>query len=118
MLSAADLAAMRITQEATMTESCVRRRPVYVTDAFGRQVPASSDVATYPCRLGAPSTRELEAAGRLAELPGVMVTLPFHADVRHDDRLEVGGRVLRVVGILRYGAWQTAIRALAAEVTP
>lgn len=118
MLSDADLAAMRAAQEATMTESCARRRPVYTTDAFGRQVPTATALATYPCRLGMPSTRELEAAGRLAETPGVIVTLPHDADVRHDDRLEVGGRALRVAGVLVYGAWQTALRVLAVEVAP
>ncbi len=117
MLSAADLAAMRTTQEAALPDTCVRSRPQYSSDGRGGQTVGTPNTTTFACRIAPTSGRELEVAARLTSAVAYTVTLPAGSDVRAEDSLAVGGRTLQVIAVLAGGAWETARRVLCVEVT-
>ena len=114
MLSATDLATMRATQALALPDTATRTRKVEAPDGMGGYTTADS-TTTYACRVAPTSGRELEIAARLTSAVAVTVTLPYNADVVASDTLTVNGRLYKVLAVLQGGAWQTALRVLAAE---
>ena len=116
MLSAAEVAAMRATQGEALPDTCSRERVTLTADGTGGHTQETATVA-YTCRVSPTSGRDLEVAARLTSERTLTVTLPWDADVISEDALLIGGRRLEVIAPLVGGAWQTALRVLAVEVT-
>ena len=114
MITDAELAAMRGAQEAALPTAATIQRRTLVDAGDGTYSETWATTATM-CRIAALSARELEIAARLNVAATFMVTLPYDADVRGDDRIVAGGRTLRVTGILSGGSWETARRVWAIE---
>ena len=118
MLSDADLAAMRATQEAAMTETCTRRRTPLVSDSQGGYTKGTATTATLACRVssrGLPQEYLHLSAATGKEFR--MVTLPHGSDVKRTDDLVIGGVVHRVIGFASAGDWETALRAVCEVVS-
>jgi SPP1 family predicted phage head-tail adaptor len=112
-----EIALDRADQALWLPDLCTRSRPVLSDDGRGGQIVGTPDTRSYACRLAPTTGREAEVAARLVGKTTLTVTLPHDADVRAEDTLTVGARTLHVVAVLRGGAWQTALRVLAVEVT-
>lgn len=117
-ITAGELALERAEQQRWLPETCTVRRVTYTQSAYGSTAESWANANTYACRVSpAASPRELALAGRQVHEAGLVVTLPYGADVRPDDRLVVGARTLEVTGVVTGGAWQTVLRVLAKEVS-
>jgi SPP1 family predicted phage head-tail adaptor len=116
MLSATEVAAMRAIQGEALPDTCSRERVTLTADGTGGHT-QKTDTQSYACRVAPTSGRDLEIAARLTSAVTFTVTLPWDADVISEDALLIGGRRLEVIAPLVGGAWQTALRVLAVEVT-
>lgn len=116
MLSATEVAAMRTIQGEALPDTCSRERVTLTADGTGGHT-QKTDTQSYACRVAPTSGRDLEIAARLTSAVTFTVTLPWDADVISEDALLIGGRRLEVIAPLVGGAWQTALRVLAVEVT-
>ena len=118
MLTAEELAAMKLMQESALPDTCMRTRTPLVSDGMGGQKEGTPVMACYACRLsnrGVPS--QYEAMGAALGQQLWMVTLPCDADVIAEDVLTIGAQTMRVLGIASGGEWQTATRAVCVEVS-
>ena len=110
MLSAAELAQMRATQERTLVEACSIVRSTLASDGAGGQT-SSTSAASSLCRVAPSNNMPQDRAMAGAQQAQVLwrVTLPASADVTPSDRIVVGARTFEVIGV--YGPW-SAVTAL------
>jgi head-tail adaptor len=111
VLTSDELADMRTAQDAALPDTCAIYRKSRSVDEAGGIVETRAKVADAACRVTRQRPRELQQGGKDVILADWVVTLPYGTDVRSDDEIETGGRVLRVVGLLN-ASWRTAERAL------
>ncbi len=118
MLTAAEIADMRATQDMALPSSCAISRVALTSDGAGGQTESWSTNATVSCRLGAlgNSGAERVIAERLTSVTPFVVTLPAGTDVLPKDRIVVDGRAFEVVVVLDKAAWETARRVAVTEV--
>ena len=113
MLTVAEIAAMRVTQESALPETCTRSRYPLVSNGAGGYTKAAAETITLDCRVssrGMPDEylRQSVATGRHL----MMVTVPQGSDVRHTDELTVSGVTYRIIGFASVGDWETAMRCV------
>jgi len=102
-----------------MPESCVVWQPAKTTDGMGGETVEYTWTHSYPCRVASNGIpQQYLAAAKLMDRTAYMVTLPYDADVKDGDHLEIvlTGLTLEVMGVVRGVTWQTAIRALCQKV--
>jgi head-tail adaptor len=98
-LLAGELALARSDFETTLlTETCTIRRVVRTQTDSGGYTEVWSDAATVACRIGQPSTRELQLGGAMAEDADAIARLPALTDIRGADRLVRGSDTFEVMG--------------------
>lgn len=113
---AAELAGFREEAEAYLPDSCLVLRPTRTLDTVGTWTTVGTAVAhTYPCRRRAGSPREFTVGEQLAGEVLWTVTLPYDADVNHDDLLSIGGDTLRIVGAATGGSYASALQLVCRE---
>lgn len=120
MIDARTLAEMKTRQQAAMPDSCVVKRLTRASDGAGGSTESWATAATVACRYAPARGAEQQAAGKLAAVGVWTVTVPQGTDVRATDRLVIGTRTFEVVTTAAGsvdGAWETALRVLATEVT-
>jgi hypothetical protein len=118
MLSDADLATMRATQEVALPETCTRVRTPLVADGQGGYTKGTATTATLACRVssrGLPSEYLQMATATGKELR--MVTLPHGSDVKRTDTLLIDGVTYQVIGFASAGDWETALRVVCEVVS-
>lgn len=116
MLSATELAAMRVVQAATMTSTAVVTRIARTSDDMGGWT-QSETTHSLACRI-APSANMPTAsiyAGRLAEGLPWRLTVAAGADVQEGDRVTVDGRGFEVLGVMGPYTNETARVCVCAE---
>lgn len=111
MLTPRELEEMRTVQAGALPDTCALYRKSRSVDAAGGITETRTKVADFACRVARARPREIQQGEKPVILADWVVTLPFGTDVRADDEIETGGRVLRVVGLLN-ASWRTAERAL------
>jgi len=118
MLTTRDLTAMRDTQYEALPETATIRRTTETSDGMGGRQPATSDVGVTPCRLAplGQSAQERVIAERLTGMTAYVATLPAGTDVRMEDEISIGARVLRVIAVLGR-SYETARRVVCVEMT-
>lgn len=118
MLSAAEIAAMRATQEEALPDTCVISRPTWTTtDQGGRKEGTPSTVATEACRVMVASRQaERVQGGRYGDLPQYVFTLAHDTAAQSGDYLAYDSESYQVIGRLEDGAWETATRLVAVRV--
>jgi len=117
MLTNADLAYMRATQEDALPDSCTRERTPMVADGQGGFIAGTPVVVTLPCRKASRGIPDHYMAMQAAQGKQLwMVTFAYGADVRARDVLTIGGVDMTVLGLASGGAWETAVRAVCVEV--
>lgn len=111
MLTADELTAMRAAQASILPDTCVIWRKSRSVDAAGGIVETRAKVADSACRVTRNQPREIQQGEKAVILADWIVTLPYATDIRSDDEIETGNRVLRCVGLLN-ASWKTCERAL------
>lgn len=119
MISAAELAAMQATVNASLPETCtVQRVTSQSANGYGGTTDTWSTVATLAC-LDEPAGRtpaEREITGKLQAVSARTVTLPAGSDVRASDRLVQNGKTLHVVAPLTREAYDLNLQVVCTEV--
>lgn len=120
MLSASQLASMRLAFDASLPDQAQVLRIARAPDGQGGSILGWTVVATLPCRVMPPQlmAREEPRAGRVTSVTPWTVTLPAFADVLVSDRLVTlddalarglggpGGRTLEVSAVRGPRSWQ------------
>lgn len=118
MLSAHELAALRVAHREALPETATIRRMTEASDGMGgrRKMPATLSVEL-PCRLAplGQSAQERIIAERLTGVTAYVATLPAESDVQMEDELEIRGHTLRVIAILG-SSFETARRVACMEM--
>jgi hypothetical protein len=113
MLSATDLAAMRLAQAEALPGTCTILRATSAHNAIGEMALTWQTVGTaVPCRLR-PQTRigDLRSIGGQQQLVGQwVVTLAYGANVCNGDRIVIGGDTYEVIATQQDEDWLTATR--------
>lgn len=121
MLSAVEIAAMRALQDEALPDTCTIMRATSVSDGMGGMTSTWANVATdVACRLATTASYR-PAEGVTADMVALtvmhMLTLPALTDIESADRVDVGGTVYEVAGVLSPGgATETARRVLLSKV--
>lgn len=117
MLTDAELALMRATQETSMPETVHVQRLTRVTDSAGGWSEVWATVATTEGRLAEEAWKdaEQEIAGRTGAVYKVVITLPYDTELTEQDRLQIDSVQYQVIGIARRSN-KTALRISCAEV--
>lgn len=118
MLSAAMLAAMQATANASLDVSVtIKRNTAGVSDGAGGSSEVDTTIATVNGNLAQPSGQLMQNYDYLIGTTTTwMVRLPVGTNVLENDILLVGSLKLRVQAILQPQSYQTSLRLLAAEV--
>lgn len=112
-----DLKRMRTDQEKLMTETVYVQRLSKTSDGAGGYTETWSTVATTKGRI-APSTQsgsEELIGGKISPTAEYVITLPWNADVRHSDQLQITGIQYDVVKV-EERTRKTALRVLCNRV--
>lgn len=118
MLTAAEIAQMRVTQAAALPDTGTVQRKSAPADGRGGQAVSYTDFATgVNCRLGQgqgakPGTRGDRIDTRI---PWV-VTFAYNQDIRSTDRIVIGGRTFEVISLEDHTEWMTALRVNCIEI--
>ena len=116
MLSAADLAAMRTTQEAALPDTATIKSATSGRSDTGGVTTSWGGTTAVACRLSSRGVpEEYLAMGAERGVQYWMVTLPYGTAVTADNRLVIGTRTLEIVGFASGGKWETALRAVCKE---
>lgn len=99
MLSSLELEALRSDLEDTLPDTATIERPSYTADGYGGQTVRYAKVDEAACRLIPTRVTEEMIASGLRAVTAWRVILPAGTDVQAEDRLTVGIRTLRVVGV-------------------
>ena len=113
MLTAAEITAMRETQEQALPDICTRNRYPLTSNHAGGYTKGAAESIVLPCRVssrGLPDEYLRQSAATSRHL--MMVTVPHGSDVRHTDELVCGGVTYRVIGFASAGVWETALRCV------
>ena len=116
MISAADVAAMRLEQEAWLDGTATIYTATRTSDSAGSSTVAWVATGTAACRLMPMSARESVWSAAVREAAEWVVTLPHSVTVTHAQRIVVDGRTLDVVGVENRHSIDTATRAACVEV--
>ena len=122
MLSAAELASLRATVEASLPDTAAIHRPNRVSDGQGEYkegTPATIAVATVKCRVSpaGKSAEERIIADRLGQAMAWAITVPPETDVKRTDRVIVNGRTFEVAQILGPRSYEVSRRVVAIELS-
>lgn len=117
MLTAAELAEMRSTQEQAMPGTCVISRKTLASDGMGGFTEAWAAAGTVIGRVwpATESGAERLIAERITEADAWIVTLPHGTDVVAKDRITESGRTFEVISGIAH-TWETARRVVCVEV--
>lgn len=114
MLTSADLAYMRTTQQAALPDACnIYHVSGTTTNDIGETVPAypgEPDLRNEPCRYLELSGQDLINAQAVDERITAELTLSVSAEVRQDSKIELLGRTWHVSRVWTEHAWSTALR--------
>ena len=121
MLTSAELTAMRSVQTEALPDTCHILRLGGTADGMGGYVESWGTAGTaVACRFAPTGGAESSVAGKLSEIATYSFTFSQGQDVRAADRLKYGTRTFDVSTLAAGnvdGAWQTAVRVVAVEVT-
>ncbi len=118
MITDLELVMMRETATAALPATAQIIRSVPFADGAGGTTMTDSVIGVCPVRIGQASQSQLAVyADRLVGLTGVTLTVPVGTAVQPRDRLIIEGRTFDVIGAPDGGAWATAVRLMATEVT-
>lgn len=115
-LTAADVAGMRSTLDASLPDSCAIVRDTLASDGAGGQVATPVTVATIACRIGPVTAiaRDLEAitSGEVQARGSWVVTMPAGTDVTERDRITSAGVTYEIVAVPAPRSWEIGRRVL------
>lgn len=118
MLSAAELAAMRVVQTAALPGTAVIERCTLASDGMGGYDQTWAAAGTVAARLYPQNTRvvaeSVMGGAQVISETRWFVTLPVGSTVTAADRLVIDGRSWEVMSVNNSEMWQTAVRC---EVT-
>lgn len=117
MLTAAELAEMRSTQEEAMPGTCVISRKTLASDGMGGFTETWAAAGTVTGRVwpATESGAERLIADRITEADAWVITLPHGTDVVAKDRIVEGSRTFDVIAPLPHD-WITAKRVVCVEI--
>lgn len=117
MLTADQLASMKVTQGAALNTTCTIKQRTFSADTVGGRTESEANRATnVACRLGpyrAPT--EGVVAEQLAGHEAFVLTLPAGQAIEVTDRVVIGSDSYEVVGVESAGTWETARRVILAR---
>jgi hypothetical protein len=114
LLSAAELAACRAVQASSFDLTATQQR---ATDDGWGTIAGPTTIATFACRLGTPTGPMLTTlAAQLGNVPSWALTCGVDVDLRVGDIVVIGADTLRVHAVLEPASYNTATRAIVAEV--
>lgn len=114
LLSAAELASARALQAASFDLTAIQQR---LSDDGWGTVTGPTTIATIACRLGTPTGPLLATlAAQVGSTPVWALTCGVEVDLRIGDQLLIGSDTLRVHAVLEPASYNTATRAIVAEV--
>ena len=121
LLSAAEIADMRSTQNGTMPDTVVIQRFTTASDGMGGLTETWAAVGTVTGRLSPMSQNqgfgdERITADRVTDREEFVITVPQGSTVYHRDRLVVGSRTFHVELVSEHAAWETALRCYCTEI--
>lgn len=118
MLTAAELASMRTTQEEAMPDTCTLKRPTWTIAGNNAKTPGvPTTIGTYACLVSvATQSWQRIVGGSYGDVPQFVFALPYGTDVRTTDHIVYDGERYEVVGLLANNAWMTAVRAVCVRV--
>jgi hypothetical protein len=96
-----DLANLREDVAQTLRSTCEVLTHSYVSDGAGGRKQVSTITATYACKLGNPSQRELELAQRSTQKWIMAVVLPWNAVVNTKQQLRINSTVYEIVEVIQ-----------------
>lgn len=99
MIPSSELALLRADLTGVLADSCAVVRVTRTQTDSGGWTETTTTLPSQPCRIGPLGGRERIAGGKIAEEADLVMTLPFDADIRWDDRVEHGGKTYEVVSI-------------------
>lgn len=113
MISADQLASMQTQLEASLHQTCTRRRWPDVADGYGNLVRDTANPVdvVYPCRL-VPAPGNESTVDRDVQTSEASVLLPHDADVAGGDALVIDAAVWEVLGPAVTQSWATHLRVL------
>jgi len=118
MITAGELAVMRLAQAGALPDTCTIRRATPGVDSIGQPTLSWSDqVKNVACRLSQRRAVEEVAGERVVRVTGWVLTVAHGTDLTAADRVKVGARTFEVVGVSTGQSWSTAVRAELVEVT-
>lgn len=97
--SAGIVATARRLTARLMTDACTVVRVTRTQTDSGGWTETTTALPTQPCRIGPLSGRERIAGGKVAQEADLVMTLPFDAGIRWDDRVEHGGESFEITAI-------------------
>lgn len=117
MISAADLAAMQATANASMDTSIAIQAVNRTSDGAGGFTESWATSSTVNGNLAQPTGQMMQNYDFLiGPLATWMVRLPVGTSVSRDNQLVIGSLTLRVQVVLQPQSYQTSMRLLASEV--
>lgn len=99
MIPSSELALLRADLTGVLADSCAVVRVTRTQTDSGGWTDATTTQSAQPCRVGPLSGRERIAGGKIAQEADLVMTLPFDADIRWDDRVEHGGESFEITAI-------------------
>ncbi len=118
-LSNLELARMRRVADAHLPDGVVISRPTYNSDGQGGRTTTYATVYNGPGRvspINSVNGADAVVADRLGGAQGLWVTVPWHVEVRLEDRVVSGGRTYEVRAEDAPRAYPISHRVLCAEV--
>jgi len=100
-IEADDLANLREQIGQTLRKTCEVLTYSYESDGAGGRKKVSSVAATYACKLGNPSQRELELAQRLTQKSIMAVVLPWNAVVSTKQQIRINSVVYEIIEVIQ-----------------
>ena len=116
LLSAVEIAEMRITLNRTLPDTAPIERDTQVSDGAGGYTVTTATSAAVACRVAMASGREVTIAGRLDAVGTWTITMPALTDVAAPDRIRIGSRTFEVVLPLRPRSWELSRRVVCLEI--
>jgi len=112
VLSSAELAAMRLVEQAAMSGTAVIRRPTNTPDGTGSYIESLAAIGTVPCDVWAVSQRLSEGVGggQILSRGDWYITVPYGTDVKATDVIDVGNKSFEVTFVPNGSTWQAAVR--------
>lgn len=119
MLSATEIAAAIEAVNATLVDSCTRRRPTSTPDGAGGSTVSYAEAGPLPCLLSVASVQaQLDLVAQKITLASpYVVRFIAGTDVRVNDELTIGGRTFHVKAPLKGGNMELCRRVAVVEVT-